>query len=83
VKFPRDSWLRIYWVASLCALAFAYGVAVGMFKIFPYRLLQTMAYTGRELARYPGHILRITPQKFLAESPPAGGGGQVIFIHED
>lgn len=66
--------LRIYWVVSLCALAFAYGVAVGLFKIFPYGLLQNMAFTGRELIRYPRHTLRLAPEKFLAESPPEGGG---------
>ena len=74
MSVSRDGLIRTYWVASLCAIACAYGVAVGMYKIFPYRLLEAMAYAGRELVRYPGHELRTTPQKYLAISPPAGDG---------
>lgn len=69
MRASRETLLRVYWVASLCALTFAYGVAVGLFKIFPYRWLQAMAYTGREMIRYPRHTLRLAPDKFLAESP--------------
>ena len=54
MNISRDTLLRIYWIVSLCALAFAFGLAVGVFKVFPYRLLQSLAYAGRELARYPG-----------------------------
>jgi hypothetical protein len=74
VRAYAENALRIYWWASLCALAFAFGVAVGVFKLFPYRLLQDMAYTARELARYPRHTLRIAPEKFFAETPPEGSG---------
>ena len=74
MNISREGLLRTYWVLSLCALAFAYGVAVGLFKIFPYRLLQSIAFTGRELAQYPKHTLRLAPEKFLVESPPEGEG---------
>ena len=74
MSISREYLFRIYWVASLCALAFAYGVAVGLFKVFPYRLLQAVAYTGRELIRSPSHTLRLAPEKFLAQSPPEGRG---------
>jgi hypothetical protein len=70
----RENALRIYWWASVCAIAFAFGLAIGVFKVFPYRLLQDMAYAARELARYPLHTLRISPEKFVAESPPEGSG---------
>ncbi len=75
----RDKLLRIYFVVSLCALAFGYGVAVGLFRVFPYGLLQSMAFAGRDLIRYPRHALRLVPEKFLVESPPEGHGvhGQV------
>ncbi len=66
--------LRIWWVASLCALAFAYGVAVGLFKFFPYHVLQSLAAAGRDLVQFPRHTLRLSPDKFLAEAPPEGGG---------
>ena len=70
----RDKLLRVYWVASLCAIAFGYGIAVGLFKIFPYELIRTAASTGRELVRFPRHTLRLAPEKFLALSPPEGEG---------
>jgi Arylsulfotransferase (ASST) len=74
VSASRETLLRIYWIASLCALACAYGIAVGVFKIFPYRQLKAMAYAGRELMRYPSHALRLSPEKFLVASPPEGRG---------
>lgn len=74
VRVSRETLLRIYWVASLCALACAFGIAIGVFKIFPYHQIQAMAYAGRELIRSPGHALRTTPEKFFADSPPAGDG---------
>ena len=77
VSILRDNLLRIYWIASLCALAFAFGLAVGVFKVFPYRLLQSLAYAGRELVRYPGHTLRLEPQKYFAVSPPDGEGVRI------
>jgi hypothetical protein len=70
----REKALRIYWWTSLCALAFACGLAVGVFKVFPYPLLEDMAYAARELVRYPRHTLRIAPEKFVAETPPEGSG---------
>ena len=77
MSIARDSLLRIYWVTSLCALAFAGGIAVGVYKFFPYELLQQIAFTARELIRYPRHTLGLDPEKFLAVSPPPGGGASL------
>ena len=74
MNVSSDSLLRIYWVTSLCALAFACGIAVGVFRIFPYGLLQGIGFTARELIRYPQHTLGLAPEKFLAVSPPMGAG---------
>ena len=74
MSIGRDSLLRSYWVTSLCALAFACGIAVGVYKIFPYVLLQQIGFTARELIRYPRHTFRLVPEKFLAVSPPPGQG---------
>jgi hypothetical protein len=74
VKISRDAMIRAWWVTSLSALAFACGLAVGVYKLFPYGWLQDLGFTARELIRYPKHTLGIAPQKFLAEEPPPGGG---------
>jgi Arylsulfotransferase (ASST) len=74
VRFTRDTLFRAWWVTSLSALAFACGLAVGVFKLFPYEWLQGLGFTARELIRYPKHTFGIAPQKFLAAEPPLGGG---------
>jgi arylsulfotransferase ASST len=74
VKISREQALRVYWIVSLCALAFAYGLAVGVFRIFPYELFRQLGSTGRELIQFPRHTLRLTPEKFFAASPPEGTG---------
>lgn len=74
VRISRDALFRAWWVTSLSALAFACGLAVGVYRIFPYRQLQDLAFTARELIRYPKHTFGIAPEKFLAVEPPPGGG---------
>ncbi|MGH8249921.1 MAG: arylsulfotransferase family protein [Steroidobacteraceae bacterium] len=51
---------------------FAFGLAVGVFKLFPYRLLESIAAAGVEAIRYPRHTFRIAPEKFLARSRHTG-----------
>jgi hypothetical protein len=74
VRFSREAAFRAWWVTSLCALAFAGGLAVGVYKFFPYPQLQDLGFTARELIYYPKHTFGIAPEKFIAEEPPAGGG---------
>jgi hypothetical protein len=69
------SWLRAYFLVCVGLLLFAYGVAVGVYKIFPYNLLQTLAAAGMDVLRYPGHYARMVPQKQLAIARHAGSGG--------
>ena len=64
VTSARDRALRIYWVASLFMIVFAYGVAVGQFKIFPYELLRTAGST--------------TPGTHSLPSPYAAAGSREV-----
>lgn len=68
-------WLKAYFFASAGSLVvlavFAFGVAVGAFKLFPYPLLQQGAAAARDWIRYPWHHARMRPEKFLAPQPAA------------
>src|SRR5688572_10062711 len=72
--FIKNNWLRIYLVLFAAGLVFAYGVAVGMFKLFPYRALQAAAGAALEWARHPKHYARLEPQLFLAPAREPGAG---------
>lgn len=74
MSVSRETLFRAWWVASLCALTFICGLAIGVFKVFPYRQLQDLGFAARELIRYPKHALGMVPEKFLAVAPPPGGG---------
>lgn len=62
--------LRAYFFVSAAGLSvlavFAFGVAVGAFKLFPYPLLERGAAAARDWIRYPWHNARLRPEKFLA-----------------
>jgi hypothetical protein len=74
VSLQGENALRVYWVASLCTLALGIGIAVGMYGLFPYRQLLQVSAKAQDLMRHPRHALRLSPQKFLADSPPPGRG---------
>src|SRR5690606_37347857 len=61
---------RAYFFVSAAGLSvlavFAFGVAVGAFKLFPYPLLERGAAAARDWIRYPWHNARLRPEKFLA-----------------
>lgn len=65
IAYMKENWLRIYFLLSVCLVAFAYGVAVGLFRIFPYDMLQSVAAAGVDWIRYPKHNARLAPKKFL------------------
>lgn len=71
----RSGWLRIYFLACVGLVLFAYGVAVGVYRIFPYQFLETLAAAADDLLRYPKHYARLVPQKQLAPARHAGAGG--------
>ena len=70
----KGDWLRFYFLASLGLSLFAYGVAVGLYRIFPYNLLQRTAAAGVDVLRYPKQYARLVPEKQLAPATRAGAG---------
>jgi len=65
-EYVKKNWLRIYLFLSISLLVFAYGIAVGTYKLFPYSILEDVAAAALDLARYPKHNLRLRPEKFLS-----------------
>lgn len=74
IAYLKENWLRIYFLLSIVLLVFCYGVAVGLFKIFPYETLEDIAAAGIEWMKYPRHKLRLEPQKFLYPARHDGKG---------
>jgi Arylsulfotransferase (ASST) len=70
----KIDWSLIGFLVSLGVLVFIYGVAVGLFKIFPYQVLENSVAAAEEWVRYPRHKLRLEPQKFLARERLDGTG---------
>lgn len=73
MKGVKRNWLRAYFFTSIglsaALAAFAYGVAVGTYKVFPYQFLEKAAAAARDWAQYPRHYARLRPDKFLAPTP--------------
>jgi hypothetical protein len=69
---PR--WMRIYFFVSVGVVLFAYGVAVGVYGIFPYSILKSLAAAGVDVLRYPKHYAGLVPQKHLAPARHVGHG---------
>lgn len=72
--YLKKNWLRIYCLLSVGLVLFAYGMAVGLFRIFPYDILESVAAAGVDWMRYPKHNARLTPQKFLVSVHHEGEG---------
>jgi Arylsulfotransferase (ASST) len=70
----KIDWLLIGFLFGLGVLIFAYGVVVGLFKVFPYQFLEDSLAAGREWMRYPRHKLRLAPEKFLSPARLEGAG---------
>jgi Arylsulfotransferase (ASST) len=70
----RKNWAQLYFFLSVVLMLFAYGVAVGLFRIFPYGILETLAAAAVDWMRYPRHYARLVPEKFLAPARRPGNG---------
>ena len=73
-RYLKKNWLHVYFLLSVGVLLYAYGVAVGVYRIFPYDILKSAAAAGVEWVRFPLHKLRIKPQKFLTPARHKGKG---------
>lgn len=77
--FFSRNWLRLYLLLFAGGLIFAYGVAVGVFKLPPYKLLETLAAGARDWYRYPKHNARLVPERFLFPLREKGGS---VLVHD-
>ena len=66
--------LKIAFVCSGALLLFIYGVAVGIYEIFPYRIIKFTGDSAHQVWRELPSILRIRPQKFLTPARYDGNG---------
>jgi Arylsulfotransferase (ASST) len=73
---------RIWLLACAGGLLFAYGVAVGVFRVFPYDTLEYFAGGAREWIQYPLHNLGLKPEKFLSKNR-GKEAGVVKYIKSD
>jgi hypothetical protein len=69
----RNAW-RLWLSVCAAAFFFAWGLAVGVFEIFPYRLLEAFAAGSSEWIEYPRHNARLRPEKFLKTAREKGAG---------
>jgi hypothetical protein len=67
-----EGWETVCFVLSLCLLAFLYGLAAGVYKIFPYSAAESLAEAGVDWVEYPAHNAGLRPSKFLSPAEPAG-----------
>lgn len=65
VKRLSLHWYGLNAAALLLLAVFAYGVAVGTFRLPPYGLLETAAAGLRDWVAHPLHNARMQPEKFL------------------
>lgn len=78
-RAPRDL-SRYAFVASAFAMAFAYGVAVGAFNVFPYRWIQGGVNAIKELRENWRTDSGLRPTLYLE---PARYAGQGVTRHDD
>ena len=72
---------RIWFIISLSVAIFAYGVAVGRYQIFPFRILNLGVEAVLELRQEAGVLLRMTPTWHLRPARYEGHG--VTVLRED
>ena len=70
---PRD-WSRAAFITSAIALVFAYGVAVGVFHVFPYRYIKVGLDAVADLRTNWRTAFRVEPTLFLDVARYPGSG---------
>jgi hypothetical protein len=69
-----SSLIRIYFIASIALLFFAYGVAVGIYKVFPYTQIRNALAAAADWRDNAEHYARISPEKHLRAPRRSGDG---------
>ncbi len=67
LTFLKRNWVKLYFVLSLALAAFAYGLAVGVFKFPPYDFLKSGFNAAKEWMVDDNlrHHFGIRPGKFI------------------
>jgi len=77
---PLDFLPRVLLLGSIAATIFAFGIATGTYKLFPYELLRSAKEAAVDLGENHKSYLGIEPTKFLHNSSGVDGGVTVNNI---
>lgn len=77
----RIDLLKVWFIGSCVALIFAYGVAVGRYRIFPFEILNFGVYSLLQVREEAGTLFGIRPEQYL--SPARYPGDGVTVRHEE
>ncbi len=76
----KKSWYKIYFMMAILMVFFAYGVTVGRYNIFPYKVLRDAKRAAQDWITDDNYkqYLKIRPQKFIR---PARHNGSDVTIY--
>ena len=77
---PRFDLAKALFFLALGIIVFAYGLAVGTYRIFPYSQLQSLKNSSLEVIQTAGMITGTKPQAHLMESVGENRGDGVVTI---
>ena len=78
LRIIRANWHLLYFGFSILVIAFASGVAVAKFQIFPYQVIDAAWDAARDWRRNWSTYLRVRPDKMIE---PARGPGDGVVVH--
>jgi hypothetical protein len=74
-SFLADNWAKLYFGIAIALLVFGYGVAVGIYHLFPYQQIRNGISAASDWTENAEHYARIKPDKHLRAS--RGPGSEV------
>jgi hypothetical protein len=73
-SFLAENWAKLYFGVAIALLLFGYGVAVGMYQLFPYQQIRNGISAAADWNENAEHYARIKPDKHLRPSRGPGQG---------
>jgi hypothetical protein len=73
-SYLRDNWMLLYFLTAILLLVFGYGVAVGVYKWFPYKLIAEGVSAASDWTDNAEQYARIKPGKHLRPRHREGSG---------
>ncbi len=80
IAYLRARWIKIYFYAAVLLVVFAYGLAAGMFGLFPAQQVRQGIKAGRDWVSNAEHYARIRPDKHLRDAKVEGDGVTVLDV---